>query len=120
MTIHFRLHREALKQSATDPRTGLIDVNILATGLSVSDRQRRVEIAKALKTVLQAKTQAPNTNIQRLFEDFRAGSDVVRCGREGNVVVIVIALVAVIVAVIVALPAFVVVVVVLVDVAHTL
>lgn len=70
-----RLHREALKQSATDPKTGLIDVNILATGLSVSDRKRRQEIAKALKTMLQSKGQAPNMNAQRLFEDFREHSD---------------------------------------------
>ena len=27
-----RLHREALKQSATDPRTGLVDITILTTG----------------------------------------------------------------------------------------
>ena len=73
-----RLHREALKQSATDPKTGLIDVNILATGLSVSDRHRRVEIAKALKTMLQSKGRAPNMDAQRLFEDFRDESDVVR------------------------------------------
>lgn len=79
------MHREALKQSATDPKTGLIDVNILATGLSVSDRQRRIEIAKALKAMLQSKGQAPNVNAQRLFEDFREGSDAVRL-LEGNVV----------------------------------
>lgn len=70
-----RLHREALKQSATDPKTGLIDVNILATGLSVSDRKRRQEIAKALKAMLQSKGQAPNIDAQRLFEDFRENSD---------------------------------------------
>ena len=72
------MHREALKQSATDPKTGLIDVNILATGLSVSDRQRRIEIAKALKTMLQSKGKAPNMDAQRLFEDFRDTSDAVR------------------------------------------
>lgn len=27
-----RLHREALKQSATDPRTGIVDISILTTG----------------------------------------------------------------------------------------
>lgn len=27
-----RLHREALKQSATDPRTGFVDISILTTG----------------------------------------------------------------------------------------
>lgn len=28
-----RLHREALKQSATDPRTGFVDISILTTGI---------------------------------------------------------------------------------------
>lgn len=28
-----RLHREALKQSATDPRTGFVDISILTTGV---------------------------------------------------------------------------------------
>lgn len=73
----YRLHREALKQSATDPKTGLIDVNILATGLSVADRQRRIDIAKAIKIMLQSKGKAPNIDIQRLFDDFRQNSDVV-------------------------------------------
>ena len=27
-----RLYREALKQSATDPRTGIVDISILTTG----------------------------------------------------------------------------------------
>ena len=32
--IYFhRLHREALKQAATDPRTGIIDISILTTGV---------------------------------------------------------------------------------------
>ena len=29
-----RLHREALKQAATDPKTGIIDIGILTTGVS--------------------------------------------------------------------------------------
>lgn len=31
-----RLHREALKQSATDPRTGFVDISILTTGTWIS------------------------------------------------------------------------------------
>ncbi len=34
-----RLHREALKQSATDPRTGFVDISILTTGM-----QQRVSL----------------------------------------------------------------------------
>merc|ERR1712029_788884 len=44
-----RLHREALKQSATDPTTGRIDVSILTTGQSSASRKRRQEVAKALQ-----------------------------------------------------------------------
>ncbi|XP_064398526.1 DNA replication licensing factor mcm4-A-like [Halichondria panicea] len=50
-----RLHREALKQSATDPKTGIIDVGILTTGVSSSERLRRQMVAKELKTLLQTK-----------------------------------------------------------------
>jgi DNA replication licensing factor MCM4 len=41
--------REALKQSATDPSTGLIDVSILATGQSSETRRKRQLLATALK-----------------------------------------------------------------------
>lgn len=70
-----RLHREALKQSATDPKTGLIDVNILTTGLSVSDRKRRLEIAKALKELLQSKGKTPSVKYQQTYEELKEASD---------------------------------------------
>ncbi|CAB4064093.1 MCM4 [Lepeophtheirus salmonis] len=41
-----RLHREALKQSATDPLSGKIDVSILTTGQSEGYRKRRMEVKK--------------------------------------------------------------------------
>ena len=44
-----RLHREALKQSATDPMSGKIDVSILTTGQSSGSRKRRAEVAASLK-----------------------------------------------------------------------
>ena len=50
-----RLHREALKQSATDPKTGIIDVSILTTGVSSSERNRRQLLAKELRRLLQSK-----------------------------------------------------------------
>merc|ERR1711915_355776 len=50
-----RLHREALKQSATDPLTGRIDVSILTTGQSSAGRKRRAEVATALKDLLLKK-----------------------------------------------------------------
>ncbi|KAL5467701.1 hypothetical protein EMCRGX_G031964 [Ephydatia muelleri] len=53
-----RLHREALKQSATDPKTGIIDVSILTTGVSSSERARREGIAKEVKKLLQTKAKS--------------------------------------------------------------
>ena len=55
-----RLHREALKQSATDPKTGIIDVGILTTGVSASERDRRKELAKELKKMLQVQQKYNN------------------------------------------------------------
>ena len=52
-----RLQREALKQSATDPATGRIDVSILATGVSGTARRRKAEIAMAIKQILLTKCE---------------------------------------------------------------
>ena len=73
----YRLHREALKQSATDPKTGLIDINILTTGLSVSDRKRRLEIAKSLKELLLSKGKTPTVKYQQTYEELKEASDLV-------------------------------------------
>jgi len=48
-----RLHREALKQSAIDPSSGKIDISILTTGMSMTNRKRREEIISGLKQLLQ-------------------------------------------------------------------
>ena len=56
LPLSLRLHREALKQSATDPKTGIIDVGILTTGVSSSERMRRQMVAKELKALLQVCT----------------------------------------------------------------
>uniref|UniRef100_A0A8C0H7U9 MCM AAA-lid domain-containing protein n=1 Tax=Chelonoidis abingdonii TaxID=106734 RepID=A0A8C0H7U9_CHEAB len=52
-----RLHREVLKQSATDPRTGIVDISILTTGLC----------AQALKKLIQSKGKTPALKYQQLF-----------------------------------------------------
>merc|ERR1712025_1380517 len=71
-----RLHREALKQSATDPLTGRIDVSILTTGQSSAGRKRRAEVAAALKDLLLKKKKTPTINFEKLFSDFRSNSDI--------------------------------------------
>merc|ERR1712098_753577 len=48
-----RLHREALKQSATDPLSGKIDVSILTTGQSEGTRKRRLLVKNALNAVIE-------------------------------------------------------------------
>lgn len=55
---HHRLHREALKQAATDPKTGIIDVSILTTGISASERQRRQALAREIHKLVQTKCRS--------------------------------------------------------------
>merc|ERR1719154_128145 len=71
----WRLHREALKQSATDPLSGKIDVSILTTGQSAASRKRRVEVAQALKKLLQAKGSKATFNMGKTFDELKANSD---------------------------------------------
>ncbi|KAG8014212.1 DNA replication licensing factor mcm4 [Nibea albiflora] len=70
-----RLHREALKQSATDPRTGFVDISILTTGMSATARKRKEEIAQALKKLIQAKGKTPAMKYQQLLDDLRGQSE---------------------------------------------
>lgn len=81
---HPRLHREALKQSATDPLSGKIDISILTTGLSSAARKRRVELAQALRKLIQAKGRVHTLNFQKVFQEMKENSDLVS-GREGSV-----------------------------------
>ncbi|KAI4468313.1 dna replication licensing factor mcm family member [Holotrichia oblita] len=71
----YRLHREALKQSATDPLSGKIDVGILTTGLSSAARKRRVELAQSVKKLIEAKGKVPTINYQKLFTEVKEGSN---------------------------------------------
>uniref|UniRef100_A0AAR2J885 DNA replication licensing factor MCM4 n=1 Tax=Pygocentrus nattereri TaxID=42514 RepID=A0AAR2J885_PYGNA len=70
-----RLHREALKQSATDPRTGFVDISILTTGMSATARKRKEEVAQALKKLIQSKGKMPAMKYQQLFDDLRGQSE---------------------------------------------
>uniref|UniRef100_A0A8B9J412 DNA replication licensing factor MCM4 n=1 Tax=Astyanax mexicanus TaxID=7994 RepID=A0A8B9J412_ASTMX len=72
-----RLHREALKQSATDPRTGFVDISILTTGMSATARKRKEEVAQALKKLIQSKGKTPAMKYQQLFDDLRGQSEAV-------------------------------------------
>lgn len=70
-----RLYKEALKQAAVDPSTGKIDITILTTGISGAARKRRAEITQTLKKCIKDKGKVPTLKYQKLFEEFREGSD---------------------------------------------
>lgn len=70
-----RLYKEALKQAAVDPSTGKIDITILTTGISGAARKRRAEITQTLKKCIKDKGKVPTVKYQKLFEEFREGSD---------------------------------------------
>ncbi|XP_063225908.1 DNA replication licensing factor MCM4 [Bacillus rossius redtenbacheri] len=72
----WRLHREALKQSATDPLSGKIDVGILTTGMSSAARKRRLELAQALRKLIESKGKVATLNYQRTFADMKESSQV--------------------------------------------
>ncbi|XP_053206948.1 DNA replication licensing factor mcm4-like [Panonychus citri] len=77
-----RLHREAIKQSATDPISGKIDVSILTTGMSASIRKKRAVIAKTLKELLMSKSVSLSSQDHHqfgsnsIYQELKSNSDV--------------------------------------------
>lgn len=72
----WRLHREALKQSATDPLSGKIDVGILTTGLSTAARKKRAELITSIKENLKKKS-VPTMPWQKFFMEIKEASQIV-------------------------------------------
>lgn len=52
-----RLIKSALKQAATDARTGLIDMSLLTEGTSASERRRRADLKNAVLRLLDDMTR---------------------------------------------------------------
>jgi len=71
-----RLHKEALKQSAVDPKTGRIDVSILTTGFSSEERRNREQIANSLKKLIRDKGKISTLKKEVLYQDLLTQSDV--------------------------------------------
>lgn len=71
-----RLHREAMKQSAVDPKTGRIDVTILTTGYSSEERRNREEIATTLKKLIRDKGKITTLKKEVLYQDLLTQSDI--------------------------------------------
>uniref|UniRef100_A0A0K8WBS2 DNA replication licensing factor MCM4 n=1 Tax=Bactrocera latifrons TaxID=174628 RepID=A0A0K8WBS2_BACLA len=76
MILLTRLHREALKQSATDPLSGKIDVGILTTGLSTAARKKRADLVLAIKENLKKKGKVPTVPYQKLFKEVKDASQI--------------------------------------------
>ncbi|KAK5182475.1 MCM DNA helicase complex subunit, partial [Cryomyces antarcticus] len=52
-----RLIKSALKQAATDSRTGLIDMSLLTEGTSASERRRKQDLKNAITSLLNEMTR---------------------------------------------------------------
>jgi DNA replication licensing factor MCM4 len=72
----WRLYREALKQSATDPHSGKIDVGILTTGLSATARKKRADLIAFIKDMLKKKNKTKTIPYQKFFSDVKESSQV--------------------------------------------
>lgn len=73
-----RLHREALKQSCIDPKTGMIDVNILTTGMTLTTKKQRIELSSAIRQFIDNRYKETGVGIfisQEIFEKVKENSD---------------------------------------------
>ncbi|CAK1550739.1 unnamed protein product [Leptosia nina] len=71
-----RLHREALKQSATDPASGRIDVGILTTGLGAAARRRRADLVAAVKESIEPLTRPTTLTHAKLLQRINTASQI--------------------------------------------
>lgn len=63
-----RLIKSALKQAATDSRTGLIDMGLLTEGVSASERRRKDDLKNAVLTILDEMLRSGATGAVRVNE----------------------------------------------------
>ncbi|CAI5511797.1 unnamed protein product [Closterium sp. Naga37s-1] len=59
-----RLLDVAMQQSATDPTTGTIDMDLITTGVSASERAKRVQLQEALLSFLQDRATASRSSFR--------------------------------------------------------
>ncbi|CAA3010047.1 DNA replication licensing factor MCM4 [Olea europaea subsp. europaea] len=77
----FRLLEVALQQSATDLSTGTIDMDLITTGVSASERMRRENLVSTTRNIIMEKMQlgGPLTRMLDLLEELKkqsAGAEV--------------------------------------------
>lgn len=72
-----RLIRSAIKQAATDSRTGLIDMGLLTEGTSASERRMREDLKRAVLARLDERGGVSGTAVRwsDLFRDMGENSD---------------------------------------------
>jgi DNA replication licensing factor MCM4 len=72
----FRLLEVAMQQSATDHATGTIDMDLIMTGVSASERQRRDNLVAAVRNLMMEKMQigGPSMRMTELLEEVRKQS----------------------------------------------
>lgn len=72
----FRLLEVAMQQSATDHATGTIDMDLIMTGVSASERQRRDNLVSAIRDLVMEKMQlgGPSMRMAELLEEVRKQS----------------------------------------------
>lgn len=66
-----RLIKSAIKASATDARTGLIDMGLLSEGGSASDRRRKEDLKRAVLHVLDGDDRVRSGGAARYADVFR-------------------------------------------------
>ncbi|KAE9448257.1 hypothetical protein C3L33_19821, partial [Rhododendron williamsianum] len=72
----FRLLEVALQQSATDHSTGTIDMDLITTGVSASERMRRENMLSATRNVIMEKLQigGPSSRLLELLDELKKQS----------------------------------------------
>ncbi|GMI83578.1 MINICHROMOSOME MAINTENANCE 4 [Hibiscus trionum] len=81
VTEAFRLLEVAMQQSATDHSTGTIDMDLITTGVSASERMRRESVLSAARDIIMDKLQlgGPSIRLSELLDELkkqRSGSEI--------------------------------------------
>lgn len=79
-----RLIKSAIKASATDQRTGLIDMGLLSEGGGASERRRKEDLKRELLRVLDGNQDVRAGGVMRYAELYRVVSDGANAEIEGQ------------------------------------
>ncbi|XP_076909590.1 DNA replication licensing factor MCM4-like [Bidens hawaiensis] len=74
----FRLLEVALQQSATDPATGTIDMDLITTGVSSSERMKRDNLVALTRNIIMERLQqgGPSIRMVELLEELKQRSEI--------------------------------------------